>query len=45
LENVRTRVVAPLVLVADLGKPIADLNPIVLIDDARLRSSRNPWRP
>jgi toxin CcdB len=32
-ENVKTRVVVPLVPVADLGKPIADLNPVVRIDD------------
>jgi toxin CcdB len=31
-EKVRTRVVAPLVPVAELGKAIADLNPIVQID-------------
>lgn len=31
-EKVHTRVVVPLVPVAELGKPIADLNPIVQID-------------
>jgi toxin CcdB len=31
-EKVRTGVVVPLVPVAELGKPIADLNPIVQID-------------
>ena len=32
-EKVRTRVVVPLVPVAELGKPIADLNPVLHIDD------------
>ena len=32
-ETVRTRVAVPLIPVADLGKPIADLNPLVRIDD------------
>jgi toxin CcdB len=32
-EMVRTRVVVPLVAVAELGKPIADLNPVLRIDD------------
>lgn len=31
-EKVRTRVVVPLVPVADLGRPIADLNPLLKID-------------
>jgi len=32
-EKVATRVVVPLVPVTDIGKPIADLNPVVRIDD------------
>jgi toxin CcdB len=32
-EKVKTRVVVPLVPVAELGKPIADLNPVLRIDD------------
>ncbi|MGD0108686.1 MAG: CcdB family protein [Rhodopila sp.] len=31
-EKVRTRVVVPLVPVAELGKPIADLNPVLRIE-------------
>jgi toxin CcdB len=31
-EKVRTRVVVPLVPVVELGKPIADLNPVLHID-------------
>jgi toxin CcdB len=32
-EKVRTRVVVPLVPIADLGKTIVDLNPVVRIDE------------
>jgi toxin CcdB len=32
-DQVRTRVVVPLLPVAELGKPIGDLNPVVRIDD------------
>lgn len=32
-DKVRTRVVVPLVPVAELGKPIADLNPVFRIED------------